>query len=148
MASQRGQFGGRLLWGEEFEGVTMLPVMGGGVKAGEAGCVLAFWGCMPEDAGDELAGVQGEVFAFGIAVVEIGEGHGVLREVQAAVAAQGAALDVSGQVQRDAAAVGIGLVDLDVPVGVPLLVDQGAQLLGILVCWQAKALVGQGELQG
>ena len=111
----------------------MLPGQRGGVKPGLAGAVLAFRGCVPEDAGNEVAGRQGEVLAFGVAVVEVGEGDGVLSEVQAAVAAQGAALDVAGQVEGDAAAVGVGLVDLQVPVGAPELADEGAQLLGVLM---------------
>ena len=52
--------------------------MGGGVKARVAHGVLAFGGCVPEDAGDEFGYRQGKVFALGVAVVEVGEGHGVI----------------------------------------------------------------------
>ena len=78
MRGQRVEFGGWRRWAKGFEGVTMLPGQGAGVKAGLAGAVLAFRGCMPEDAGDEVGGRQGEVFAFGVAVVEVGKGHSVL----------------------------------------------------------------------
>ena len=64
---------------------TMLPAKRGGVKAGVADGVLAFGRGMPEDAGDEFGGGQGEVFAFGVVVVQVGEGDGAGVEVQALV---------------------------------------------------------------
>ena len=63
--------------------------------------------------------------------------------MEAAVRAQGATLDVAGQVQRDAAAVGVGRVELDVPVGAPLLGDGGAPVGGGLLRGQSQALVVQ-----
>ena len=56
----------------------IVPAMGGGVKACVAHGVLAFRGCVPEDAGDEFGHRQGKVFALGVVVVEVGEGHGVI----------------------------------------------------------------------
>ena len=130
-----------------FERLLMLPRMGGGVKADVAHSVLAFRGCMPEHAGDELGGLKGEVLAFCVAVVEVGEGHGVVCEVQAAVRAQRAALDVAGQVQRDTAAVGVRLVDLDVPVAAPLLLDHRLPVSAVLAWRQTKSVLRQRQLQ-
>ena len=128
-------------WSEVFEGLLMLPVMGGGVKAGVACGVLAFWGCMPEDAGYEFAGLEREVLALGVAVIEVGECHLVLGEMQAAIRAEGAALDVAGQVERDTAPVCVGFVDLDIPVGAPLLVEQMLPVRAILLWWQGETVV-------
>ena len=119
-------------WGKALEGELMLPEMSGGVKAGVAHGVLAFRGSVPEHAGDEFGGGECEVFALGIGVVEVGEGDGVAREVQAAVRAEGAALDVACEVDCHAPAVGIGLVDLDIPVSVPLQVDDRLPVRAVL----------------
>ena len=90
---------------------------------------------MPEHAGDELGRGQGEVLALALAVVEVGEGDAVVAEVQAAVRAEWPALDVSGQVQGHAAAVGVRGFDLEVPVGVPLGIDEGLPVLLIVLGW-------------
>lgn len=147
MAGQGGELARRGRWSEVFERLLMLPGTGGGVKADVAHSVLAFRGCMPEHAGDELGGLEGEVLAFGVTVVEVGEGHGVVGEVQAAVRAERAALDVAGQVQRDTAAVGVGFVDLDVPVAPPLLLDGRLPVSEVLAWRQMKSVVRQRQLQ-
>lgn len=103
---------------------------------------------MPEHAGDELGGGQGEVFTFALAVVEVGEGDPVVGEVQAAVRAQGAALDVSGQVQGHTSAVVVRGFDLEVPVGVPLRIDHGLPVDLIVLAGQAQVVCAQGVLQG
>ena len=132
MAGQGGEVGGR--WGrdEALEGELMLPCVSAGVKAGVAHGVLALRGSVPEHAGDEFRGGQGQVHALGLGVVEVGEGHGVVTEVEPAVRAEGAALDVACEVHGHAPAVGIGWVDLDIPVSVPLGVDHGLPVRAVL----------------
>lgn len=132
MAGQGGDFEG--WWGrcEMLQGELMLPCVSGGVKAGVAHAVLAFRGSVPEHAGDELGSGKCQVFALGLGVVEVGEGHGVVSQVQTAVRAEGAALDIAGQVDGHAPAVGVRLVDLDIPVSVPLGVDHGLPVRAVL----------------
>jgi hypothetical protein len=102
----------------------MLAQVCAGVKTGAAYGVLALGWCVPEHAGDELAGRQMHAFALAIAVIEVGEADAGRAAVQAPIAAQRSAADVARQVQRDSAPVGVGGVDLDVPVLAPLAGDR------------------------
>ena len=102
---------------------------------------------MPEHAGDEFVGMQGEVLALAVTVVEVGEGDAAVAEVQAAVRAKGPALDVSGQVQGHAAAVGVWGLDLDVPVRVPLRIDEGLPVLLIVRRWYGQVMLTQCVLE-
>lgn len=126
----------------------MLPAATGGVKAGVANGVLTFGEGMPEDAGDELAGGEGEVLAFGVVVVEVGEGDGGGVQVKAAIAAEGAALGVAGEVEGDAAAVGVWGVDLEVPVGAPLVSDVGEPVGAVVLGRQEQELMLEGVGDG
>ena len=148
MAGQGGRQGRRRWRSEMLLAEAMLARIGCGVKPGVAHAALAFRGCVPEHAGDEFSGVQGEVLALAQAVVEIGEGDAGVVEVQAAVRAERAALDVSRQVQGDAAAVGVWGFDLEVPVGAPLDIDEGLPMRLIVRAWQGEAMLTQGVLQG
>ena len=110
--------------------------------------VLTFGEGVPEDAGDELAGGQGEVLAFGVVVVEVGEGDCAGVQVKAAIAAEGAALGVACEVQGDAAAVGVWGIDLEVPVGAPLVSDVGLPVGAVVLGRQEQELVLQGMGDG
>ena len=93
--------------------------------------VLAGWRCMPEHAGDELIGAQGEGLAGVVTVVEVGHAHGVGLQVRVQVQIEervrgkGSALGVASQIEHDTAAVGVGRADLDVPVLAPELAHRG-----------------------
>jgi hypothetical protein len=96
---------------------AMLLAMGAGVKAGMANQVQPRWWCVPEHALDEVVHAQAQGLAPSIAVVGVGHAHElVVDHGQRSIAGQRPALDVARQVQRDAARMAVGWLDLDVPV--------------------------------
>ena len=66
-------------------------------------------------------------------------------EVKAAIAAEWAALGVASEVEGDAAAVGVWGVDLDVPVGAPLVFDVGLPMGEVVLGRQMQELVLEPE---
>ena len=125
----------------------MLPAVGGGVKAGAAHSAQTLGGRVPEQAGDEF--VDGEVagFELAVAVVAVVETDDVVGEVEAVIVGQRAALDVAGEVEGHAVAVGIGLGDLDVPVAAPLVGDDGQPVVGGQQVGQLQASCAQRVLE-
>lgn len=125
----------------------MLFAQRGGVEPGLAHGVLAAWRCVAEHARDELVNVQSEHLVLVIAVVDVGQVHGGACEIEGVARAQRAALDVAGEVQRDTAAVLIGLADLYVPVAAPLGVQHTLPVRTIVPRRQLQLLRPQGLLQ-
>lgn len=117
---------------------AMLRSMGGGVKPGVAHGVLGARRCVPEHASDELMSVQRQGLVVVVAVVGVAEADGVAGELKRATSRQRPAADVARQIERHAAAVGIGLADLDVPVR-PVVASNGAAPMEfVLLGWQAQ----------
>jgi hypothetical protein len=110
-------------WAQQGLGGVMVAQVCAGVKACTAHGVLALGRCVPEDAGDELDRTEANVLALAVSVIEEGEADAGGAAVQATIATQRPAADVTRQVQRDPAPVGVGRVDLDVPVFAPLASD-------------------------
>jgi hypothetical protein len=81
-------------------------------------------------------------------VVEVGEGDGGGVEVKAAIAAEWAALGVASEVEGDAAAVWVWGIDLDVPVGAPLVFDVGQPVGAVVPRRQVQELVLEGVGDG
>ena len=125
----------------------MLPAIGCGVKPGVAHGVLGARRRVPENAGDELVGMQVNGLATLVAVIGVAEADGVVGEVERPIARQRTALDVASQVQRDTAAMGIGLADLDVPVQPVVACDGATPMELILLGRQAQPPGIEGVLE-
>jgi len=69
---------------------------------------------MPEHTGDELLSIEAQGLAVVITVVGVVEADGAAVEIERSVMRQRATRDVACQIQRDTAAMGVGLADLDV----------------------------------
>ena len=114
----------------------MMPAMGAGVKARAPHRVLGVWRGVPEYACDELTRAQAQRLALLIAMAGVVEAHAALARLQYTVIGQGSALDVTRQVQRNPAAMGVGHRDLDVPMFTVLLRDRATPVLHVLLGWQ------------
>jgi len=126
----------------------MMRAVGRGVKACVTRGVLAFgWG-VPQDAGDEFFGAQGDGFLGVVAVVEVGHGHRAVVQVQEGVGGHRAALGVTGEIEHDTAAVVVGRADLDVPVLEPKRVQGGAPGVGGSWCRQHPGRAVQVRQRG
>ena len=110
----------------------MLPAIGTGVKAGVAQSVLSTRRRVPEHAGDELLGIEAQGFAAVVTVVDVAEADRAEVEIERSIVRQRTARDVAGQVQRHAAAMGVGFTDLDVPVQ-PVVACDGATPMKLIL---------------
>jgi len=93
---------------------------------------------VPEHAGDELLSIEAQGLAVVITVVGVAEADRAAVEIERTIMRQRAALDVACQVQRDTAAKGVGLADLDVPVQPVMACDGAAPMELILLGRQAQ----------
>ena len=125
----------------------MLPAIGAGVKAGMAHGVLRTRWRVPEHAGDELLSIEAQGLAVVITVVGVVEADRAAVEIERSIMRQRPALDVASQVQRDTAAMGVGLADLDVPVQPIVTGDGTAPMELILLGRQAQQPGIEGALQ-
>ena len=147
LLSGAGQVAGdQLSWrghgcaGELFAAGLMMPPIRAGVKARAAHGVLGTGRGVPEHTRDELARAQAQRLALLVAVAGVLEAHAALSQIQYPVIGQRSAPDVTRQVQRNPAAMGVGRRDLDVPVFAVLLRDRATPVLRVLLGWQVQAL--------
>lgn len=87
----------------------MLGAQRGGIEAGVAHGVLAARRRVRQHTCDELGRLKGESLVLSVTVIDVAQAHRGAREIECLARPQGPTLDVAGEVQRNTAAVGIGL---------------------------------------
>lgn len=127
---------------------AILLAMSAGVKACVTHEVHVRWRSVPEQAGDEVHGVQAQRLGLLVVVIGVGHAHEVIAvDGQRAAQGHGPALDVARQVQGHAAGVTVGRLDLDVPVRAVELAQALVPVRRRLLGWQRQALLGQQRVQ-